>query len=311
MAEDNDFTPGAWKGHNFRSARAAYSGVAQRSYTAAKQSNKKALDMVPDSISTESTSPLCIMVDVTGSMGPWPQTIFSKLPYLDIEGKVYLGADMEISFAANTDLNDSYPLQIRDFHTGTVLKDELAEFVLGGGGGPDSGCEAYELGAQYYATNCKMPNAVKPIFIFVADEQPHKTARAAMAKAYAKVDSKDMTIDQVFDALKAKFEVFLVHKQYSPASREEWVRLLGESRIADLQEPERVVDVIFGILARVTGRVGYFRTEIEGRQNAGQVSTVYKALDTIHRVPAASQDAPGAKSTMHKPSGGKAAKSLL
>jgi len=307
MAEDYDYNPGAWKGHDFKSARAHYDAHAGRSYTKAKAAGKTAASMVPESISTESTAPLVIMVDVTGSMGSWPATMFSKLPYLDIEGKEYLGPDMEISFAANTDLHDAFPLQIRGFKTGTVLKDELESFAIGGGGGPVSGQEAYELGALYYAKNCDMPNAVKPIFIFVADEQPHATITPAIAKT-AKVDiSADMTIDQVFDALKEKFEVFLVHKSYSPASRAEWVRLLGEGNIADLQEPERVVDVIFGILAGVTGRVDYFKTEIEGRQNAGQVKTVYKALQTIHNLPA---KVPG-KSTMHKPSTGKASKSLL
>ena len=46
-----------------------------------------------------------------------------------------------------------------------------------------------------------------------------------------------------------------------------------------------MVDVIFGILAKDTGRVDYFRKEIEARQKAGQVKTVYKALETVHALP--------------------------
>ena len=98
-----------------------------------------------------------------------------------------------------------------------------------------------------------------------------------------------------------------------------WGRLIGEDHIADRQDPERVVDVIFGILAKETGRVDYFRSEIEGRQTPVQVSTTYKALGTVH----AKVDSPDGdsldvlgsagkgKSTMHKPTGGKAAKGLL
>jgi hypothetical protein len=61
----------------------------------------------------------------------------------------------------------------------------------------------------------------------------------------------------------------------------------------------------------VTGRVSYFHTEIEGRQDAGQVQTVYKALKTIHRGQDNALVADTGKSTMHRPSGGKKSKSLL
>lgn len=320
MAEDSDYTPGAWKGHDFKEAKSYYDSSAGRSYAAqATQAQAmSATGLVPARISTQSTSPLVVMVDVTGSMGAWPKTMFSKLPYLDLEGKEYLGPDMEISFAANTDLNDAYPLHIREFKTGVVLKDELASFVVGGGAGPDSGCEAYEIGAAYYAYNVDMSNAVRPIFIFVADEQPHAHLSRSTARDYAKVDlPKDSTVDEVFAALKAKYSVYLVHKSYSPQSRNEWVRLLGEDHVADLEDPERVVDVIFGILARETGRVDYFRTEIEQRQEVGtavgakKVATVYKALGTIHAASPAAAASVGGKSTMHKPSGGKPTKSLI
>lgn len=160
MAEDSDYTPGAWSGHDFKDARSYYDSSAGRSYaaqaTAATRASKDGL--VPPRLTTGSMSPLVVMVDVTGSMGAWPATMFSKLPYLDIEGKEYLGPDLEISFAANTDLEDSFPLHVRPFKTGIDLKDELASFVIGGGAGPVSGCEAYEVGAAYYAFNTDLPD---------------------------------------------------------------------------------------------------------------------------------------------------------
>ena len=60
--------------------------------------------------------------------------------------------------------------------------------------------------------------------------------------------------------------------------------LVDEEHIAYLPEPERVVDVIFGILAKETDRVAYFREELEGRQRDDQVKTVYKSLASIHRM---------------------------
>jgi HPt (histidine-containing phosphotransfer) domain-containing protein len=96
--------------------------------------------------------------------------------------------------------------------------------------------------------------------------------------------------------------------------------LIPEDHIAYLADPARVVDVIFGILARETGRISDFRKEIEGRQTADQVKTVYRALKTIHSIagtsakpsaPALPEVSMTGKSTMHKPTMGKKSKGLL
>lgn len=312
MAEDADYNPGDWAGHDFKSARAFYDDHAGRSYKDASAKGTTAASLVSDKLTTQSFAPLVVQVDVTGSMGEWPKIMFSKLPYLDLEGKEYLGADMEISFAAVGDATcDTYPVQVQPFGSGTALKDNLTKLVIEGGGG-GGGTESYELGALFYARNVEMPNAIRPIFIFVADEMPYTRVSKHLAAKAAKVAlSEDLTVDQVFAELKEKYAVYLVHKPYSdPATRQEWVRLIGEDHIADLADPERVVDVIFGILAREKGRLDYFRKEIEGRQKKHQVDTVYKALKTIHAGGAVAVRGPG-KSTLHTPTGGKPAKGLL
>jgi len=331
MAEDYDYDPGHWKGHDFKSARASYDAHAGRSYTKAKTAGKTSSDMVPARVSTQSTSPVVIMVDVTGSMGQWPATMFSKLPYLELEGQEYLGPDMEISWAAigDADKGDKYPLQVMDFTKGTDLKAKMEELIIEGGGG-GGGEETYELGALYYAKNCDMPNGVKPLFIFVGDEMPYDRVPSDRALHVAKVRldreqplgthtgrrSNDLSVEEVFEMLKLRFEVYLVHKPYNDGgqTRRRWVGLLGEDHIADLQDASRVVDVIFGIFARETNRVDYFKREIEDRQEVGtpegqkKIETVYKALHTIHK--------PGAMvkkghSTLHRPAGGTKSKSLL
>jgi len=313
MAEDYDYDPGPWRGHDFKSARASYDKHVGRSYADASAKGKKAADLVPDSITTQSFAPVVIMCDVTGSMGTWPATMFSKMPYLDIEGKEYLGPDMEISFMAVGDATcDKYPVQVRPFSKGTDLKDQLEELVIerGGGGGHH---ESYELGALYCARNVHMPNAVNPIFIFIADEAPYDVVPRERAANAAKVTVQaNMSADEVFAELKEKFSVYLVHKSYTRTdTRSEWVRLIGEERIADLDDPSRIVDVIFGILARETNRVDYFKKEIEGRQEKHQVDTVYKALKTVHALPGPG-DKPGiGHSTLHRPSGGSKSKGLL
>jgi hypothetical protein len=98
---------------------------------------------------------------------------------------------------------------------------------------------------------------------------------------------------------------------------EHWAELLsgkkedGNAHIANLPQADRVVDVIFGILAKETNRIAYFEHEIEDRQDVDQVKTVYTSLKTIHKIPTVAKTG---KSVMKKTGATgdtKAAKSLI
>jgi hypothetical protein len=311
MSESGDYSPAPWAAtHDFKSARALYDRHAGRSYDDAIATGKTAKDLVPDKLETQSTCPLVIVCDVTGSMGEWPAVIFSKLPYLDHEARTeYLGPDVEISFAAAGDaFSDQYPLQARPFAKGKDLKTRLEELVIEGNGG-GSTQESYELAALYYARRTEMPNANKPIIIFIGDESPYDGIDATKAKALAGVKVQDsLTTKQVFEELKNRFEVYFIQKPYGNSSfnsrdvttdrvHKDWAKLVGEDHIAQLPEAQRVVDVIFGILAAESGRIDYFRTELEDRQKPEQIATVYEALTTVHALP------PGGKSVKKLRSG--------
>jgi hypothetical protein len=287
MAETADYSPGDWKGYDFKDAKKSYDAHVGRSYSDAAAKGTKAADLVATFTETQSEHPLIIACDVTGSMGNWPAVIFSKLPYLDIEGKEYLGDDMEISFAAIGDAtSDQYPFQIRPFSKGTDLEKQLKGLVIeGGGGGTHS--ESYELAALYALQNIRTPKADKPILVIIGDEAMYNTiSKAHAALVNATIEGSAMDTKDVFTALKEKFSVYGIRKRFEgrdePTIQKQWEDLLGADHIASLQHPERVVDVIFGILARETGRVDYFKGEIEERQEADQVDTVYKSLATIH-----------------------------
>lgn len=288
MAETADYDPGGWKGHSFKDARKTYDVHVGRSYADANASGKRPEDLIPTFVETTSEAPLIVMCDVTGSMGTWPAVIFSKLPYLDIEGKSYLGEDMEICFGAIGDAtSDKYPFQIREFGTGTVLSDRLKELIIEGNGGGQFK-ESYELAALYCARNVRMPRAVQqPILIIIGDEGLYDYVEKRHANMInvgiegSRIDTKD-----IFTELKTKFSTYVVRKPYGDRHEAEiqrqWVQLLGEDHVVSLPGPDRVVDVIFGILARETGKVDYFHSEIEGRQTKEQVETVYKSLENIH-----------------------------
>lgn len=325
MSESGDYDPGPWRGHDFKSARRSYDVHVGRSYDDAVKADKKAKELIEPSLKTESSSPLVIACDVTGSMGEWPATIFSKLPYLEHEGKEYLGEDMEISFAAIGDAySDKYPLQVRPFTKGIDLKKRLEELVIEGGGGGQI-MESYDLAALYYARNVEMPNAVKPIFVFIGDEGLYDFVHEGHAKEYVGEKLKQkLSISAVVKELKNKYSVYLVRKPYDNSGGDslgpndkviqaQWEELLRADHISILPEAGRVVDVIFGILAKETGKIDYFKNEIGERQKPGQVKTVMKALKTIHKL--GPKDEPKAlksgKSVLHKTGKGEKTKPLL
>jgi len=302
MSESGDYSPGVWAGHDFKSARKTYDAYVGRSYDAAVSAGKGTKDLIAENVQTDSSAPLIIVVDETGSMGDWPATIFSKLPYLENEGKEYLGDDFQICFMAIGDAyceNEKYPLQ-----------DRLKELVIEGGGGGQT-TETYELAALFANEKVEIPKAVKPIIIFIGDEKPYDTISPDHAKRLLGMNlEKTLTTKAVFEKLKQKYAVYIIRKMYEPSTgnamsesdREitrHWAGLVGDDHISNLPEAGRVVDVIFGILAKETGRIAYFEHELEDRQDANQVKTVYKSLATIHKITDAARPASG-KSVLRK-----------
>ena len=308
MSEGGDWSPGVWTGYNFKSARTAYDKHAGRSYDDAVAKKVSVNKLVTKSLETNAKSPLVIACDVTGSMKEWPAVIFEKLPLLDLEIKEYLD-DPEISFAAVGDAySDNYPLQVQKFSSGTDLTDRLKELIIEGNGG-GSTQESYDLAALYYARNIKMPKAVKPIFIFIGDEglYEHIDKDHAEKWAHATIESK-LTTRQVIDELKSKYAVYAIRKLYdsstgdgmSPTDKRiqaQWESYLGADHVVILPEARRVVDVVFGVLAKETSMQAYFLKELTERQKPGQIKTVMDALKTIHGPPAGLLADPG-KSVM-------------
>ena len=299
MAEAGDYEPAKhWGGFDFKSARDSYKDVVKRSYNDAVVADVKPDSLIPECLETQSDAPLAIACDVTASMEDWPVTIFSKLPYLEHEGKEYLGENMEISFCAVGDAySDKYPLQVQPFVKGAELAASLKKLVHEKGGG-GSGEESYELPAAYYSRNCNMPKAIrKPIFIFIGDEGIYSTISSHQMTEWAHADLSKVSPRSIFDDLKSKFSVYVIRKPYqsttnspSPAEtriQNQWCEFLGDDHVVSLPDPNRVVDVIFGILAKETGRIDYFDKELKDRQGkdkdgAAKINVVLRSLHTVH-----------------------------
>lgn len=337
MAENADYTPAPqYQGHNFASAHKAFDVNAGRGYTQAIENRTDASKFVPDRISTTSSRPWFIRCDVSGSMGGWPNPIVAKWPYLAHEVQTeYLGKDAELSIGAHCDVADRFPLQIIDFAKADDMLAATKKLMFTSGGtGSDHYCEAHGVVALYDLRNAHTPNAIeKPPYILITDEMPHPTLSRDDAKSIAKVGFEEHTLKtaEIFEELMERFSVYVILKPYHDGDAandtlkgitqmvfDRWVGIVGIERIAILPDPNRVVDVIFGILAKETGKIAYFRDELEARQlpdkdGKAKVDTVYRSLKTIHLLPSAKKGANSA--TGHsKTTGlgsGKKTKSLL
>lgn len=326
MSESSDYDPGPWRGHDFTEARREYTAHAAVSLSRAVSSGRETKDLVEAIITFLSSWPLAIVGDVTGSMGKDPEVFFSKCGYLDKEGQEYLGKDMEIAFGACGDAyGDQYPFQIRKPAKGLKLKERLKELIIEGKGG-EGICETYELFAFYFARIVKTPKAIhKPILILIADEKPYPYVNNQQVKNLFGVEiTGRLTTKQIFDELKENWSVYLIRRSYGNSHENKmdpintdiyntWVELIGSDHIVTLPSADRVVDIIFGILANETDRVDYFREEVTDRQMKDEdgpekVATVFKALETIHFMPQADpspeRPTPGASVT-RRPSGAK------
>jgi hypothetical protein len=331
MSESNDYTPAAWApSGGFTQAREAYNAHAGRDYQEARAANLTASKLLPDFIETQCSHPLIIDTDFTGSMIGWDGVMVGKFPYLDHEVRnEYLAKDTEISFGAYCDTRDHYPLQISGFANGAGMKKEMDKLVhASGGAGSGQQEEAHPLAMLYRARNTRMPNAViKPPYILITDEMPCGMITVEQARELAKVKiTRRLTRTEIIAEIMEKYSLYVILKPYDhehisgdvlPSSTRRiydcWQNILGEDRIAILPEAERVVDVIFGLLAKETNKIGYFRKEIEQRQKPEQVETVYKSLNTVHALPKPNSK-PAGSSTGHSVTkgmgGGKQSKPL-
>lgn len=315
MSESGDFSPGTWAGYDFKEERRKYDTHVGRSYSEATTQQTKAHDLLPKTLSSLSESPVVVVLDHSGSVGKAPVTIRSKLGYLDIEGREYLGPSMEVCAAAIGDiLSDQYAFQAQPFATGTEMMGSFDKLVFEKNGG-DGTSESYEIAALYFARQVSITAATKPIIIFIGDEKPYDRVTKENARRFAHVTLKkaSITTEEIFEELKAKFAVYFIQLPYrqettdhsSDVDREvweRWVELVGKDHVAQLADANRVVDVFFGIFAKETGRVAYFNDELRGRQKSEQVKTVHTALTTIHHgkapLPPRTKTV-YAKSTMH------------
>jgi len=278
-----------------RKSAKSYNIDHKRDYKAHKIETRTKLPPPLDKVLlTKAHFPIVIAVDVTGSMKTWPQLIFEKLCILYNEALFFMPDQLkdtfEISFTAVGDAySDSYPIQITDFAKEFELDKNIKSLYPEGGGGGQAR-ETYELTGYFYATCCKMPNALKnpkPMFIYIGDEGYYsKVNRSHIKNFIGDPPETDLISTEMFDDLKKMFDVYILRIEYGSAAEEEnihkmWEEALGPERVIMLKDPRRVVDTILGLIAANVDKFESFKERIEIRQTPEQVDKVYSTLDGL------------------------------
>lgn len=162
------------------------------------------------------TTPIVVVLDVTGSMATVPRQIVAELPKL-MQGLIDAGVpDPQVLIIANGDAYcDSVPVQIGQFESDNRIDEQINAIVLEGGGGGGNH-ESYDLIAWFLANKVHLDaNEIrdeKGYVFFLADERLYGEIDATQVKKHfgddiqGHIDTKD-----VFDALKEKFEVFMLY----------------------------------------------------------------------------------------------------
>jgi hypothetical protein len=251
-----------------------------RTYERKRGPNEKIIDP-HKRVRTESTNPLIVAIDVTGSMASWPFEIFDRLPLLYNTLSQYR-EDLEICFAAIGDAAcDQWPLQVTPFASSFDLEQLLAS-LYGEGGGGDAP-ESYGLFAQWVNTHVEIPDLdEKPFLIVFGDVYMHlRTPKGQIAHYLG-----DQVSDDV-DAIKAWNQVcktwntwFLRRPTGSPGDfvDMQWGQAISEQKIFHIEDEQRAVDYAMGLVARAWGHFGDFQDNMRARQSEDKVASVSQPI---------------------------------
>lgn len=247
------------------------------------------------SLTSTASNVIIVVVDVTQSMNVWPGEIFARLPTLYIEACEYLGSeDLEILFIAHGDVRtDNFAVQVSNFGRGLELDPMLASFYMRCGGG-GQGDESQEIVAYYLLKQVDTSSAQNVYTFFITDEAACDIVDAKYVKAYLGLDM-DAELSQtkeVFAGLQRRSKVFTILCETNNSSydstmiRKRWENNLGKDNIIPLNDSRRVVDVMLGAIAKLTGQLAQFTqnliTRQQGTRHAVQnIETVQNSLSLV------------------------------
>lgn len=238
---------------------------------------------------------IIVVVDVTVSMSTWPAEIFARLPTFYIEACQYLGTnDLEILFIAHGDVRtDNFPIQVTKFGRGVELDQMLSSFYRKCGGGAQ-GDESQEMVAYYLLKQVDTSSAQNVYTYFITDEAACDTLDPKYVQEYLglPMDCELTETKDIFAILQRRGKVFTIlcethNPNYDSVHiKRRWENNVGKDNIIPLSDARRVVDVMLGSVAKLTGQLAQFTQNLVSRQQGSQyavqnVETVQKSIALI------------------------------
>jgi ribosomal protein S27AE len=254
-----------------------------RTYGGGAGPNEKVIDPRKQ-VSTGSSNPLIIAIDVTGSMADWPFEIFDRLPLLYNTLSQYR-EDLEICFAAIGDAAcDRWPLQVTTFASSFDLEQLLAS-LHGEGGGGDAP-ESYGLFAQWVNTHVQIPDLAEPPFLIVfGDVTMHpKVPKKQVAHYLGDAVRGDVDAIKAWNQVSKTWNTWFLRRPTGKRGDrvdEQWAKAIGEQKLFHIEDEQRAVDYAMGIVARAWGHFSDFQDNMRARQSEEKVHRLSKPIEMM------------------------------
>jgi hypothetical protein len=250
---------------------------------------------VPKTLKSTAKSVVTVVMDVTGSMSDWTVELFARLPLLYTEMQKYLGDDLEILFAAFSDLQHNGTIQVTQFGRGKELENCILSIENSGGGG-GNGVESAEVVAHYLANYVDTSSAKNNYTYFVTDEgilstiNPHLLKEGIGMMPDFKPIPSGIDTKIVMQRLLVRGMVFAVMANtntFCDSAKRTWQSALrSDERVLILDDARRLVDVLIGSVAKVTDQEEEFTKDLLARQGgtlygSQNIANVHKTLAII------------------------------
>jgi hypothetical protein len=251
-----------------------------RTYERKSGPNERVIDPKKQ-IRSQSTNPLIVAIDVTGSMASWPFEIFDRLPLLYNTLSQYR-EDLEICFAAIGDAAyDRWPLQVTTFASGFDL-EQLLGALYGEGAGGDA-AESYGLFAYWVNTHVQLPQLQESPFLIVFGDAPmrQKVSKNHIAHYLGDRVRGDVDAIEAWQQVCQSWNTWFLRRPTGRTGDQvdrQWGQAIGEQKIFRIEDEQRAVDYAMGLIARAWGHFDDFQDNMRARQSEDKVASVSKPI---------------------------------
>ena len=231
---------------------------------------------------------ICVLFDVTGSMGRVPRVLQTKLAKLmtSIQTKAVID-DPQILFGAIGDVNsDRAPLQVGQFESDLAMDEDLDKFFLEGNGGGQNK-ESYDMGLyfldQYTSIDCHEKRGKKGYAFFIGDEECYqRLVRNQVDRVFGENKmEEDVDLKTLINKVQERYELFFIvptNTYYNGRNKDFWADLLGE-RAFFLDDEKLVCETIVTTIGLTEGTInGVADMADDLAMNSQQVDSVTRAI---------------------------------